>query len=65
VGSAGGWLLGLGSTAALAGPLGGAAPSVALLAVVALPLATLALALVPETAGRALAESQAPAPHPA
>jgi MFS family permease len=46
-----GWMLAMGATSLLAGPLGGVGPAVALIVVFALPAASLCLASLPETAG--------------
>lgn len=65
VGSALGWIGGMGAVALLAGPLGGVGPAVALLAAAALPAAIALLASLPETAGRSLESAAAPARRPA
>lgn len=54
VGAALGWLLAMGTTSALAAPLGGIGPSVALIVVLALPTAALLCVRLPETAGLTL-----------
>jgi len=60
LGSAFGWIAAMGVTAILAPVLGGVGPAVAALAALALPVAALALAQLPETAGRSLEAAAAP-----